>query len=187
MPKNNKAKGSSFERRLCVILSRWLTGGDRDDLFSRNVLSGGRFTLAFRKGKPLGQPGDIIASDPKAFIFTEHFMVEAKHWKSLKFEQFLTMPLDRSEIGRVFLRAKTDAENIGLEPIVVAKQNFFGEVMMVQGVTARCLDGALPGRGAMSFNWHTFHDAKIWMLPLDRLTLADPQKFLKLVGNVRKR
>jgi len=38
------AKGSSFEREICTILSKWWTNNERDDVFWRTAGSGARAT-----------------------------------------------------------------------------------------------------------------------------------------------
>ncbi len=57
------AKGSSFERDVCKLLSRWWSHNKRDDIFWRTSGSGARATK--RKGKKtFGQYGDVQAIDP---------------------------------------------------------------------------------------------------------------------------
>ena len=43
-----KEKGSSFERLVCKRMSMWLSKGERDDLFWRSAMSGGRATVQLR-------------------------------------------------------------------------------------------------------------------------------------------
>lgn len=59
------SKGGAFERQFCKDLSRWWTGGERDDVFWRTSNSGGRATTRGKKGTAThGQYGDICATDP---------------------------------------------------------------------------------------------------------------------------
>ncbi len=59
------AKGSNFERDICKLLSKWWTGGKRDDVFWRTAGSGARATQrAKRSQKTFGQYGDVQATDP---------------------------------------------------------------------------------------------------------------------------
>jgi len=72
-------KGSSFEREICVTLSKWWTEGMRDDVFWRTSQSGGRAKLRGRKGKDThGQHGDIIAVDPIGEPLIDLFTIELK-------------------------------------------------------------------------------------------------------------
>jgi len=50
---------------MCVTLSKWWTGGKRDDVFWRSSNSGGRATVRWQSGKKtFGHAGDIAAVDP---------------------------------------------------------------------------------------------------------------------------
>lgn len=58
------AKGGSYEREVCKLLSDWWEPG-RDDIFWRSSNSGGRATMRRRRGKStFGHCGDIAATDP---------------------------------------------------------------------------------------------------------------------------
>lgn len=58
-------KGSQFERDICRQLSLWWTKGERDDVFWRTPISGGRATMRAKTGKDtFGANGDIQAVDP---------------------------------------------------------------------------------------------------------------------------
>lgn len=73
------AKGGSFEREICKLLSSWWTNGERDDVFWRSASSGGRATVRHAKGKSTyGQYGDIQAVDPIGNALTKHITIECK-------------------------------------------------------------------------------------------------------------
>lgn len=73
------AKGGSFEREISVLLSKWWTGGERDDIFYRSSSSGGRFTARFKRGKQTADHhGDICAIDVLGKPFTDTFSSELK-------------------------------------------------------------------------------------------------------------
>ncbi len=72
-------KGSRFERDICRLLSEWVSGGKRDDLFWRTSMSGGRATIRSRGGKEThGQYGDITATHPKGRKLTKLVTIELK-------------------------------------------------------------------------------------------------------------
>lgn len=57
-------KGGSFEREICVLLSKWWTDGKRDDVFGRSDASGGRFTVRKKAGKDTANmAGDVTFTD----------------------------------------------------------------------------------------------------------------------------
>lgn len=75
-----KAKGNSFERKICTELSLWWTDNDRDDIFWRSASSGGRATSRFRRSKKstAASQGDITAIDPSGIPFLKVVTVEIK-------------------------------------------------------------------------------------------------------------
>ena len=76
---NSKAKGSSFERKLCKELSLWWTHGEREDVFWRSAGSGARATNAHRSGGSIANAeGDIVYSDAIGKPFTDFFCIELK-------------------------------------------------------------------------------------------------------------
>lgn len=72
-------KGSSFEREICKHLSKWWTGGKRDDVFWRSQTSGGRATQRLKKGqRTYGSYGDIAAVDPIGEPLLKLWTIELK-------------------------------------------------------------------------------------------------------------
>jgi hypothetical protein len=60
---SSASKGHSFEREVAVILSKWMTNNERDDIFYRSQSSGARATQRNKSGKKTeGQHGDIAAA-----------------------------------------------------------------------------------------------------------------------------
>lgn len=76
---NGSSKGSTFEREICVMLSRWWTGNARSDIFWRTAGSGARAKVRGRKSQQTeGQHGDIGATDPIGADLIKYFMIELK-------------------------------------------------------------------------------------------------------------
>lgn len=185
-PGGGHAKGSSFERKTGALLSLWLTKNARADLFSRNVLSGGRFTNAAKDGKNLGIPGDLIAAHPLAFEFLAIFSVECKHRATLHLDQLFFMPFERSYIGGVFKHTADQAKLVGLRPFIVAKQNNQPALVFVPSMVA--LTAALFARRRFSLSYHTLNDRSMQtvacMQLASLLTIVSPGPFLQsLRGN----
>lgn len=73
------SKGSSFEREVCCLLSKWWTGGKRDDIFYRSNSSGGRFTARKKSGKDTAyQGGDVTFTDPSGEPLIKEWNIELK-------------------------------------------------------------------------------------------------------------
>lgn len=74
-----KAKGNSYERQVCVELSKWWSSGKADDVFWRTANSGGRATARSKKGKQTGgHGGDIGATDGRGAKLLKVFAIEVK-------------------------------------------------------------------------------------------------------------
>ena len=89
------SKGSAFERLICTELSLWWTDGERDDVFWRTSISGGRATTRGKKGKQTtGQHGDVAATDPIGKPLIDLITIEIKRGYSKSSIQDL---IDRSD------------------------------------------------------------------------------------------
>jgi hypothetical protein len=138
-------KGSQFERDMCRLFSRWVSGGDRDDLFWRTSQSGGRATACSRRGAALktkGFYGDMAlvgGSDHEAGkLFADTVSVEFKRgYNRVSIQDLLDLPKraatrtfeyfleqathDATESGRLWLLVwKRDSR----DPIVVMPHTF---------------------------------------------------------------
>jgi hypothetical protein len=72
-------KGQQYERQICTDLSRWWTGGTRDDVFWRTSGSGARAISRHGRGqKTAGQFGDVAATDPIGQPLIDFFTIEIK-------------------------------------------------------------------------------------------------------------
>lgn len=90
-PGGGKAKGAEFERQVCKTLSLWVSDGKREDIFWRSAMSGGRATVAAKRGAKLSaQVGDISAIDPLGNKLTDKFVVECKYYRNIKLETLFT-------------------------------------------------------------------------------------------------
>ncbi len=118
---NSKQKGASFEREICVSLSKWLTNGVQEDVFWRSAMSGGRSTVAFKRGKRhASQVGDISCIDPIGTKFINTFAPECKHVASLDLQGLLT---GKGKLLAFWDEITKQAERYGKNPIMFARQN----------------------------------------------------------------
>lgn len=112
-----KAKGSAFERKVCVALSLWVTNGERKDVFWRSAMSGGRATV---RGLEVRQAGDICAVAPEGHAFCDQFYVECKHYKSLDFHCLLK---GTGILHRFWTDTAKKAIKRRQTPMLIARQN----------------------------------------------------------------
>lgn len=119
---NSKAKGSQFEREVCKALSLWVTHGQREDVFWRSAMSGGRATVAHKKGQSNRQAGDICAVAPEGHALLANFYIECKHVKSLDLDSFFVK--NTGALAKFWEVAYRGASLSGARtPMIVAKQN----------------------------------------------------------------
>lgn len=145
----SKAKGSAFEREVCRLLSEWLSFRERDDLFWRSSMSGGRATVQFKRGKTnLTQSGDISAIDPLGSKLTDVFFIECKHVKSLKMEGlYLGYETGIADYWKVCCR---EAKRYNKLPMLIAKENRYAAVVCldIRGMASLRLGCGVQGTRA---------------------------------------
>jgi hypothetical protein len=122
--KMSNEKGGRWERSVGKQLSLWITKGERGDIFRRNILSGGRFTVETGKAsKEPGLPGDIAIAHPLAAGFVGAFCVEAKHVRDVNLMPYLLgdgSPFLKKVVDKVRQEAMSAGD---LDWMVIAKQN----------------------------------------------------------------
>lgn len=145
-----KQKGSAFEREVCKALSLWVTSGDRQDVFWRSAMSGGRATVALRRirdGEPLvRQAGDIVAVEVEGIDFCRKWYPECKHVKYLHLDSFFikrTGPLQK-----FWTKAVKEALRYKRDPIIIARQNGWPTLVISKhNHVAHWVQPLLTGRG----------------------------------------
>jgi hypothetical protein len=182
IPGGGKAKGSSWEREVGVSLSLWLTQGARADLFSRNVGSGSRFTLAVSKDRERSQAGDLMAAHPLAIDFLDRFIIEGKFYKDLALVPFLCFR-DACFLNQVVAKANKEAQIDAKHALIVAKQNRLpafllttkevGNVIIASTWTPRA---GLPLR----LEYHFMNNSEVFVCKFqDLLSHVKPEQLLK--------
>lgn len=117
----SKQKGASWEREVCRSLSLWVSDGSQEDCFWRSAMSGGRSTVAARKGKRLAtQAGDISSIHAAGNSFADKFLIECKHYSTLDWHGLLT---GKGNLSQFWERCCGEASRCHKYPLLVAKQN----------------------------------------------------------------
>lgn len=177
------AKGAAWEREVGVILSLWITRGEHRDIFSRNVLSGGAFTVAQKAGKSTSRSaGDLMAASPLAFRFLERFMVECKHLNHIGLENYLWNSAATSPLGLIISYAHGQAEQAGGHYMLIAKQNRKPPLVFLRAdVGQAALESPKAGgaRKRVAPNFHLLHRRRVYLSALDAFCdYVDPERFL---------
>ena len=119
-----KSKGSEFERWVCKQLSLAMSKDERDDLFWRSAISGGRATVKFKKGKKnLTQVGDITAIDPLGSKLTDKFVIECKRYKSVKWDSLIYGLPKKDGVIAFWRQAQDAADKVNKIPLLIIKAN----------------------------------------------------------------
>lgn len=100
------AKGSQYEREICVQLSRWWTGGERSDIFWRTAGSGGRARVRGRKGeKTEGQHDDVCATDPIGQPLLKVMTIEIKRgYNKDTLHDLIDKPTDKEQRWETWIK-----------------------------------------------------------------------------------
>lgn len=118
----SKAKGSAWERQISKLLTKWLTGQDKEYYFYRSPGSGAVSTINYGN-KTLS--GDIIAIKQEGSFFTEIFNIEAKNgYEGASFDKFLKE--NKNDIlFKFWEQSVRDAKSADKYPLVLFKKKGF--------------------------------------------------------------
>lgn len=153
-PGGGKRKGSAFERNVCRDLSLWVSLGQRDDVFWRSSMSGGRATIGLRTGNVrTAQAGDVSAIHALGERLLDHVVVECKSYADLNL--FAGIANDTGRMHRFWVDLRLHAAKFGKRPMLVARQNGMPTVCLLEpepadrlfGLGAECASAVLPRWG----------------------------------------
>lgn len=124
-----KAKGSAFEREVCRIFTKWITGKSKPVIFWRTASSGAQFTQT--KGKGSKMAADLMAVEPEGCVLTDRFAIECKSYSTVSFK----MLLKQSKSCKITLwweQVVEDASKISKKPMLVFKSKYFPTCLMIR-------------------------------------------------------
>lgn len=121
-PGGGASKGYAYEREVCKLLSLWVSDGTREDLFWRTATSGGRATVARRKGKDhRTHEGDIAATDPLGNVLTDAWYLECKRYADLEYARFMLK--GEGKLADFWQTAVAEATTVGKLPMLIARED----------------------------------------------------------------
>lgn len=124
--KNGHNKGSNFERKICVALSKWWSDGESDSVFWRSAGSGARATTRHRKGMNTENgEGDVVYSDASGKLFTDAFCIELKcGYGDWSLTDFLETNQKETQFSKFWKQASESASNtLGAKPMLIYKRD----------------------------------------------------------------
>lgn len=129
---NGKSKGATYERHIAKLLSLWVTNGEREDVYWRSAMSGGRATVRNRNSDKIEvrQAGDICSVAPEGHVLTDAYYLELKHVKKLSLDQFIIK--DTGPLANFWKVAKREAKKHKKLPIIIARQNGWPDLVIAQ-------------------------------------------------------
>lgn len=121
---SGKNKGSAFEREICKSLSLWVSFGNRNDLYWRSAMSGGRATIQILDNKiAASQAGDISAVDEEGFWLIQDHIIELKHYSDINISRSLLT--NRGLLHSFWKKLQKDAQIYQKSPILIFRQNYY--------------------------------------------------------------
>lgn len=119
-----KPKGNAYEREICKDLSKWISYGERDDIFWRSAMSGGRTTVGLKKGIVRNtQGGDITAIDPIGNKLTNKYVIECKSYKNIHLQSMLFYIPKNGSIYEFWIELYNKSKQLGKDMMLIIKQN----------------------------------------------------------------
>lgn len=176
-----KAKGAAWERAVCVLLSRWVSGGKREDVFWRSAMSGGRATVRRARGKATDAAcGDVTATHSMGEPFLSRFFVECKATANCHLMAYI-YPKMKGLRDDHWSKPCHEARQWGRAPFVVVKQNAVPPMVWLNSQALAELAPGLQGYRDFSFKqgllaYFPHWDLKVFWLE-DVLKLVDGTKF----------
>lgn len=130
-----KAKGGAFEREVCQKLSKWISYGERDDIFWRSAMSGGRTTVGLKKGIARNtQAGDITSIDPLGNKLTNRFIIECKFYRNIQLQSMMFGKPKENSIFEFWTKLFKDSQKLNKEMMLIIKQNGWPALL---GITSK--------------------------------------------------
>lgn len=174
----SNAKGGDWENEICRRLSRWITRGERSDLFRRNIMSGGLHTTSLRFGRDPGQPGDIAANHPDAFSFLDLWMIECKHRKAIDLHVALWQ--QKGELHNYIEKAEKQSVEANRSFMLIAKQNFRPAICIIPHETG------VERAEKSGLIYHEFWNRRSIAFLFDSLTKTSPEPWLKNINSYNR-
>ena len=115
----SNSKGGEFERLVCRMFTKWLTGNERPEVLWRSATSGAKATQDAKAGRQSKMGGDLVAIAPEGQPLIDVFSIECKDRKSYgKIEGFFQ---EQGEIWEWWGQCVNDADISNREPLMVFK------------------------------------------------------------------
>jgi hypothetical protein len=123
---DSKRKGSSNEKEIARLLTNWITGKPKPEIFWKIGSSGSKFTQDIKHNVVGSMSGDIVAIDEKGAILTNKFSIECKHYKTC---DFLPLLRGNGDVLKWWQQCYNDAVEANKHPMLIFKRNNFERII----------------------------------------------------------
>lgn len=172
-----KRKGGAWERKVCVALSLWISGGKRDDIFWRSATSGGRATARLKRGKRTEVAcGDVSAVHSMGEPFLAQFFVECKATANCHLMAYVN-PGTKGLREDHWLKPCRQAADWNREPFVIVKQNGIPPMLWLRTSGYQTLHSGKPGGSLLRLAHFSMYDLSVYWFD-DFLRGVDRRLFL---------
>jgi hypothetical protein len=133
-------------------------------------------------------PGDLIAGHPLAFDFLALISIECKHRHNIDLLHYVINDSATSFLSRTIAQARDQARSVGLEYMVVAKENRRPTIILTSPMVgnAASIASASTRKGQVLL-YHTLHGGTVVMMRLDQfIKQVRPSKFVDVLTRSRR-
>lgn len=164
-----KGKGSSWERDIAKMLTKWVTGAEKPYVFWRSPGSGAMATIS-EENKEIS--GDIYTLRPEGAFFTDTFSVECKTGYPLSSFHKCLKGTKTDEIRDFWEQSCRDAKNASKIPMLIYKKKNYNALV---GIPVSCpLSEKLNKLPSISVNFDAKYD-------LPSVILVDMKEFFEII------
>ena len=171
-------KGATFERDISRKLSLWWTHGERDDVFWRSSMSGGRATVRAKQGKTTAyQNGDITATDPIGAPLIANVVIELKRgYKRWCVLDMVDSPKPEKSTFATFLaQVREECKNAGVSAyMLICKRDGRKPIVICPTQMLIGLNAYIVGKNGIKDGLYAVHT-------LDAVFTLKPELFLRWV------
>lgn len=154
---SKSGKGSSWEREIAKILTKWLTGNEKPYVWWRMPGSGSIATLS-EENKELS--GDIMPLRPEGIFLTDKYSIEAKHgYPNSNFHKHLK-GVKNDEIRLFWEQCVNDAVRADKRPMLIYKKKQYNSLIGISELNGQ-LKQKLENLPSLTMTWGNHNDLPI--------------------------
>jgi len=116
-----RQKGFGYEIEVSRVLSKWVTGKEKPDIFWRSAGSGAKSSVERIKGHETYSDGDIASIHERGDFFTKKFFIECKRYKEA--EILISFFTGKGKVYEWWDKCVEQASSAFKQPILIIRPN----------------------------------------------------------------